>query len=65
MTGAAALLTRERGRIGSLHSTMQKWLADDVYNSHKIQQVLKFQPQVELSEGLSREVDWYRGRSAA
>lgn len=60
-TQAAAWLSRGRGRIGSLHGTIQKWLADDVYSGHKFEQAFDFQPRVRLTEGLSREVQWYRG----
>ena len=40
--------------------TIQKWLADDVYDSQKFYQKFDFKAQVDLEEGLRREVAWYQ-----
>jgi UDP-glucose 4-epimerase len=56
----AALLVGGRGRLGSLPSTMQKWLADDVYDGSKFQRTFNFTMDVDLAEGLRREVAWHR-----
>jgi len=59
----AAQFTWGRGRLGSLHATTQKWLADDVYDAGKFHRTFDFQTQVALAEGLCREAAWYRDRT--
>jgi len=51
------------GKLQALGSTVQKWLADDVYDGSKFANAFDFQPRVSLEEGLRREVEWYRSRS--
>ena len=46
--------------LGTIHETVQKWLANDIYDTNKFERIFNFKPQVELSEGLNREVAWYR-----
>ena len=58
----AELVTGGRGRIGQLHATVQKWLADDVYDAGTFRQTFGFEPVVSLREGLQQEVDGYRQR---
>ena len=41
--------------------TIQKWLADDVYDGQKFSAAYDFKTRVDLKEGLKREVLWYRG----
>jgi nucleoside-diphosphate-sugar epimerase len=48
------------GRAGRLKKTIEKWLADDVYDGSKLREAVGFQPQVSLSDGLRREAAWYR-----
>jgi len=55
-----ACLTGKRGRLGTLYFTIQKWLADDVYDSSKFKEDYGFETKIDLVEGLQREVDWYR-----
>jgi nucleoside-diphosphate-sugar epimerase len=43
-----------------LHSTIEKWLAEDVYDTSHIERDHGFHTQVDLIEGLEREVRWYR-----
>jgi nucleoside-diphosphate-sugar epimerase len=61
--GLSALLARctgGSGRLGALHQTVRKWLADDVYDGEKLRHAVGFEPRVSLPEGLRREVQWYR-----
>ena len=51
-------------RWQTLAATVQKWLADDVYDASKFARVFNFQPRVGLTEGLRREVAWYRVEQA-
>lgn len=51
-------------RLQTLGATTQKWLADDVYDGLKFAQAFNFQTQVNLTEGLRREVAWYRKQQA-
>jgi nucleoside-diphosphate-sugar epimerase len=62
LTSASVLgkLTGHRGRLGTLHTTLQKWLADDIYDAQKFEQAFDFRTQINLSEGLREEVAWYR-----
>jgi len=46
--------------LGTIHETVQKWLANDTYDMNKFEKTFNFKTQVELSEGLNREVAWYR-----
>ena len=62
LTGMTAGLVRGRGRLGTLHATLQKWLADDVYDASKFERAFDFQARVKLAEGLRREVGWYRSK---
>lgn len=47
-------------RFGTWHTTIQKWLANDVYDASKFEHAFGFQTKVNLNEGLHREVMWYR-----
>lgn len=40
--------------------TIQKWLADDVYDGENFFRKFNFKTKVSLEEGLKREVAWYR-----
>jgi len=51
------------GKLQALGSTVEKWLADDVYDGSKFANAFDFQPRVSLEEGLRREVDWYRSKN--
>lgn len=59
-TGLLARISGGRGALGRLPLTAQKWLADDIYPALRFEQQFAFQPEVTLSEGLRREVAWYR-----
>jgi UDP-glucose 4-epimerase len=61
----ALLLSRYLSRIPSrrmagFHQTVQKWLAEDVYDARRFEETYGFQIQTSLEDGLKREVDWYR-----
>jgi nucleoside-diphosphate-sugar epimerase len=50
-------------RMGGLHETVKKWLAEDVYDTHRFENAYDFQTRTSLKDGLRREVDWYRQKS--
>ena len=56
-------LARGRGKLGRLHATLQKWLADDVYSGARFAQRFNFETQIALNAGLRREVEWHRSQS--
>ena len=43
-----------------LKTTLEKWLADDVYDGRKFERDFGFRSHVPLGEGLRRQVAWYR-----
>jgi nucleoside-diphosphate-sugar epimerase len=47
-------------RVAGLHQTVKKWLAEDVYDTRRFEEVYGFQTKTSLVDGLKREVDWYR-----
>ena len=47
-------------RMGVLHQTVKKWLADDVYDTRLFEKAYGFQTRTSLEDGLKQEVDWYR-----
>jgi len=47
-------------RFSGLHSTIEKWLAEDVYDTSRFERDYGFHTHVNLIEGLKREVRWYR-----
>jgi nucleoside-diphosphate-sugar epimerase len=46
--------------LSRLQATLEKWLADDVYDGRRFERNFSFRSQVPLGEGLRREVVWYR-----
>jgi nucleoside-diphosphate-sugar epimerase len=48
-----------RGRLSTMHDTLQKWLADDYYNTDKFCKAFNFQTKISLEEGIRREVEWF------
>jgi hypothetical protein len=46
--------------LGTIHETVQKWLVNDIYDTSKFEKTFNFKTQVELSQGLNREVACYR-----
>jgi nucleoside-diphosphate-sugar epimerase len=50
------------GRLQTLGAIAQKWLADDVYDATRFARAFDFQPNVDLADGLRREVAWFRGK---
>jgi nucleoside-diphosphate-sugar epimerase len=47
-------------RLVGLYQTVKKWLAEDVYDTHRFEEAYGFQTKTSLEDGLNREVDWYR-----
>lgn len=52
-------------RFGSIHDTMRKWLADDVYDGNRLAQYSGFRAKVDLKTGLQREAAWFRSAQQA
>lgn len=47
-------------RLQPFKTVLEKWLADDIFDGSKFARDFKFQPVVNLREGLKREADWFR-----
>jgi len=47
-------------RLVGLNQTVKKWLAEDVYDARRFEEVYGFQTKTSLQDGLKREVDWYK-----
>jgi nucleoside-diphosphate-sugar epimerase len=56
-------LAGDRGRLGDLHHTLAKWLTDDAYDASLFRQTFGYNTEVDLTEGLRREVAWYRSQT--
>ncbi len=56
-------LAGDRGRLGDLFTTIEKWIADDAYDASHFQQTFGYNTGMELTEGLQREVAWYRSQT--
>jgi nucleoside-diphosphate-sugar epimerase len=46
--------------LQSLKQTVNKWLADDVYDANRFEREFDFKTRVSLADGLRREVIWYK-----
>lgn len=57
---ALEALTSGSAPAASMVSTVRKWLADDVYDGTRFNRAFSFQAEVDLANGLAREVAWYR-----
>jgi nucleoside-diphosphate-sugar epimerase len=55
---ALRILMPGRGRV--LHETLVKWLSDEVYPGDKFASRFDFEPRVQLTDGLSLQVAWWR-----
>lgn len=49
-------------RISRLRRTIEKWVAEDVYDDTAFRSRFAFEPVVDLRTGLEQEVRWYRGK---
>lgn len=47
-----------------LPATIDKWLAEDIYDTRRIEQEIGFYSEVTLNEGIRCEVHWYREQQA-
>jgi len=57
-------LSRQLSSIPNIHliglnQTIKKWLAEDIYDTHRFEEAYGFQTRTGLKDGLKREVDWY------
>jgi nucleoside-diphosphate-sugar epimerase len=59
---AGLLSLPHKGQSTGIQSYLQKWLADDIYLGKRFEQAHGFMPQIDLDEGLRREVAWYRNQ---
>ena len=50
---------KPNNRIANLYETLEKWLAEDVYDTRCFEKAYGFQTRTDLKDGLKREVDWY------
>lgn len=57
--GALSAVAGGRGSLGPAYAKIRKWLEDDVYDAGKFRREFAFKVQVDLAEGLRREVSWY------
>jgi nucleoside-diphosphate-sugar epimerase len=60
LTRAATFATGGWAPAAALHAGLSKWLADNVYDGNKFGHRFDWEPRVTLTEGLSREVAWYK-----
>ena len=60
MSAGKVLSCFPRRRLSGLHATIEKWLAEDVYDTRRFEEAYGFQTKTSLADGLKREVDWYR-----
>ncbi len=63
MVRFASRFAAGRGLFGTAEAGVRKWLSEDVYDSSKFEQAFDFLPNVDLAEGIRREVVWYRQSS--
>jgi len=65
---SSALMERCTGSQGlahRVHSTLRKWLRDDIYDGSRLREQLTCEPPMPITAGLASEVQWYReGRAA-
>lgn len=61
LIGAARLLSSDWAPVAMIDHRVKKWLADNVYDGSKFEREFNFAPQISLSDGLRREVSWYKG----
>ena len=46
-------------RLSGIHQAVQKWMAEDVYDTSRFERDYEFCSQVGVREGLRRGVEWY------
>lgn len=56
----AGAVSRTVGDPGNLDGRLQKFIHDDVYSGAKFEAAFNFHPTVNLSEGIRREVEFFR-----
>jgi UDP-glucose 4-epimerase len=65
LRATSLLKKRSSQRLNQLHSTVLKWLAEDAYDTHLFEDKYNFRIETHLTEGLKRQVDWYRRAKSA
>jgi hypothetical protein len=50
-----------QSKTTGIHQTVQKWMAEDVYDSQLFNRTFDFSVQISIKEGIRKEVDWYLG----
>lgn len=63
LASLSARLSRGHGILGNIDVTITKWLADDAYDSTKFERTFRYHAETSLTEGLRREVAWYKGQA--
>lgn len=53
-------LSFNHNKFSAMYDTLQKWLANDYYNTDKFCKTFNFQTNVSLEEGIRREVEWFQ-----
>ena len=46
-------------KLAGIHQTVQKWMAEDVYDSQLFNRTFDFSVQTSIKEGIRKEVDWF------
>ena len=64
VAAVAARIPGIASRAQRIHSIMEKWLSDEVYDAMQFRRAFVWSPEISLSEGLARQVAWYLGSSS-
>jgi nucleoside-diphosphate-sugar epimerase len=60
LTFMASGLPHKSWRVRGLHDVVRKWVVEDVYDGRRFEAAASFRGEVDLGQGLAREVAWYR-----
>ncbi len=55
-------LSFNHSKFSNVYDTLQKWLANDYYNTDKFCNTFNYKTTVDLEEGIRREVEWFQKR---
>lgn len=47
-------------KIQKISDTVDKWLSEDIYSAEAFEQKYNFRPQVDICDGLEKQIDWYQ-----
>lgn len=59
-TAIAGRITPAGSFVRRVNGTLTKWVANDAYDGSQFSEDFDFLPKTKLSDGIQREVDWYR-----